>query len=186
MLLGTAMFRNEPVERGGERTSALKRLVEKSSGMGHFRVFAGDCGRRNWPMIQRERRLLVIQRRDQPSMKCGEVQMIQQTVKRSQTAMPFPELEELAIGSAQNLPFRASHPPRSWVLVLIGRAITAPIRSSTMANRGVQKHLRSLTEVVVDFVWCKTCGTKYEGELSDCLRLGHELIERQVKTLKLV
>ena len=55
-----------------------------------------------------------------------------------------------------------------------------------MTNRVEQKHLRSRTEVVVDFVWCNTCGTKYEGELSDCLRLGHVLIERQVKTVRLV
>jgi hypothetical protein len=90
------------------------------------------------------------------------------------------------VASAKKTLFESSQLPLRWVLILIGRAMTAPMRSSTMENRGEQKHLRSLTEVVVDFVWCKTCGTKYEGELSDCLRLGHELTERQVKTLKLV
>ena len=49
-----------------------------------------------------------------------------------------------------------------------------------------KKHLRLRTEVEVKFVWCKTCGTKYEGELSDCLRSGHELIERTVKTTRLI
>lgn len=56
-----------------------------------------------------------------------------------------------------------------------------------MAKQREHKVRRSFVIEKVPFIWCTTCNcTRREGELSECLRQGHELIERKLAIGKLM